>query len=176
MKTAAELCEDLLNCAEQHGEAEGSEVQVGDLEDFFRAAFDLIAPEELGRFWDDLRVAGTVQEIPEYEELAAEVHARGDFANEAKVQATRPGSRADDCEREPVTWDQLAGRIAAMTAVERGGPVQPVADRLVLVSLFLKTGEEAPDGFITATGLHYDLVEVEDVGDGDRMAWYSRRR
>ena len=50
MKTAAELCEGLLSCAGQHGDAEGSEAQIGDLEDFFRVAFDLLTPEQLGRF------------------------------------------------------------------------------------------------------------------------------
>jgi hypothetical protein len=78
MKAAAELCEALLSCAGRHGEAEGSEAQLGDIEDFFRAAYDRLTPEQLGRFWDDPRVAGTVREIPEYEELAAEVHPRGE--------------------------------------------------------------------------------------------------
>src|SRR5262245_19218677 len=38
MKTAEESCERLLSCAEGHGEAEGSAMWIGDLEDFLRAA------------------------------------------------------------------------------------------------------------------------------------------
>jgi hypothetical protein len=88
MTTAAELCEDLLSCAGRHGEAEGSEVQLGDIEDFVRAAYDRLTPEQLGRFWDDPRVAGTVRELPEYAELGAETYPRGEplevTAREAK--------------------------------------------------------------------------------------------
>jgi hypothetical protein len=98
MKTAAELREDLLSCAERHGEAEGSEAQLGDIEDFFRAAYDRLTPEQLGRFWDDPRVAGTVREIPEYEELAGEVSGR-DGSTESTV-----------CEA-----DALLGRTGAMS-------------------------------------------------------------
>jgi hypothetical protein len=85
MRTAAELCEGLLSCAGQHGDAESSEAQIGDIEDFFRAAYDLLTPEQRGRFWDDPRVAGTVREIPEYVGLAAEVYPRGQPSN-ASIQ------------------------------------------------------------------------------------------
>jgi hypothetical protein len=74
MKTAEELCEQLLACAEEHGEAEGSEMWIGDLEDFLRAAFDLLTEGQRERFWDDPRVAGTVQVILEYQELAEEIY------------------------------------------------------------------------------------------------------
>ena len=74
MKTAEESCEQLLSCAEGHGEAEGSETWIGDLEDFLRATFDLLTPEQLARFWDDPRVRGTVQVILEYQELAEEIY------------------------------------------------------------------------------------------------------
>jgi hypothetical protein len=74
MKTAEELCEQLLACAEGHGEAEGSEMWIGDLEDFLRAAFDLLTPEQLARFWADPRVKGTVGVIVEYQELAEEIY------------------------------------------------------------------------------------------------------
>jgi hypothetical protein len=47
---------------------------LGDLEDFLRAAFALLTPEQLGRFWDDPRVQGTVSIIVEYRGLAAEVY------------------------------------------------------------------------------------------------------
>ena len=176
MKTAAERCHCLLSCAEQHGEAEGSEVQLGDIEDFFRTAFDLLTPEQFGRFWDNPRVVGNVREIPEYEELAGEVYAHCDSVNDAEAQPPWPGPVTVDHERRTLTWEQLAERIASMTLGERRTPVQPMADRLALVALFLKIGEEAPDGFTTATGLRFDLAEVEDVGDGDRRAWYSWRR
>jgi hypothetical protein len=74
MKTAPESCESLLSCAEGHGAAEGHQMWIGDLEDFLRAAFALFTPEQLDRFWDDPRVIGTVQDIPEYQELAAAIY------------------------------------------------------------------------------------------------------
>jgi hypothetical protein len=74
MKTAEESCEQLLSCAEGHGEAEGSEMWIGDLEDFLRAALALLTPEQLARFWDDPRVKETVQVILEYQELAEEIY------------------------------------------------------------------------------------------------------
>jgi hypothetical protein len=74
MKTAEESCEQLLSCAEGHGQAEGSETWIGDLEDFLRAAFDLLTPEQLARFWDDPRVKGTVAVIVEYRGLAEEIY------------------------------------------------------------------------------------------------------
>ena len=74
MKTAEESCERLLSCAEGHGEAEGSAMWIGDLEDFLRAALALLTPEQLARFLDDPRVRGTVQDILEYQELAEEIY------------------------------------------------------------------------------------------------------
>ncbi len=118
MKTAAELCEGLLSCAGQHGDAEGSEVQLGDIEDFFRAAFDRLTPEQLGRFWDDPRVAGTVREIPEYEELAGEVYYRdrpseptvreaSDFLPHTRPEADRSTDPVADDQRIPVTFTHV---------------------------------------------------------------------
>ena len=74
MNTAEGLCEQLLSCAEGHGQAEGSEMWIGDLEDFLRAAFDLLTPEQLARFWDDPLVRGTVAAIVEYRGLAVEIY------------------------------------------------------------------------------------------------------
>jgi hypothetical protein len=74
MKTAEECCEQLLSCAEGHGQAEGSEMWIGDLEDFLRAAFDLLTPEQFARFWDDPRVKGNVSIIVEYRGLAAKIY------------------------------------------------------------------------------------------------------
>jgi hypothetical protein len=118
MKTAAELCEALLSCAGRHGDAEGSEAQIGDIEDFLRAAFDLLTPEQLGRFRDDPRVAGTVREIPEYEELAAEVYPRSEPSDDTDraIQGFRGfiGSAADrlavsipDDPKIPVTFTHI---------------------------------------------------------------------
>ena len=53
-------------------------------------------------------------------------------------------------------------------------PAHP-ADGLVLVALDLDDGEEPPADFETATGIFYELSEVEDVGDGRRMAWYFQQ-
>jgi hypothetical protein len=53
-------------------------------------------------------------------------------------------------------------------------PAQP-ADGLVLVALDLDDGEEPPADFETATGVSYRLGEVEDVGEGRRLAWYFRQ-
>jgi len=50
-----------------------------------------------------------------------------------------------------------------------------VADGLVLVALDLDDGEEPPDDFETATGIYYALTEIEDVGEGRRMAWYFQQ-
>jgi hypothetical protein len=125
--------------------------------------------------------------------------------------------------RPPITWQDLARRIAAMTHGQRQKPViyfdeiagqvaQPglrlaeddialdwgtapipsgtyllarsapndevpphPADSLVLVALELHDGEEPPADFETATGVYYQLSEVEDVGDGRRMAWYFQQ-
>ena len=49
------------------------------------------------------------------------------------------------------------------------------ADGLVLVGLDLDEGEEPPADFETATGISYRLSEVEDVGEGRRLAWYFRQ-
>jgi hypothetical protein len=74
MKTASEFCESLLSCAQEHGTAEGYEMWIGDLEDFFRAAFELLTDEQRDRFWDTPAVARTVQDILGYQELAAEIY------------------------------------------------------------------------------------------------------
>jgi hypothetical protein len=49
------------------------------------------------------------------------------------------------------------------------------ADGLVLVALDLDDGEEPPPDFETATGVYYQLSEVEGVGEGRRMAWYFQQ-
>jgi hypothetical protein len=82
MKTAAESCEQLLSCAEGHGEAEGSETWIGDLEDFLRALFGLLTPEQLASFWVDPRVKGTVAIIVEYRGLAAEIYDPGELEDD----------------------------------------------------------------------------------------------
>ena len=53
-------------------------------------------------------------------------------------------------------------------------PAHP-ADGLVLVALDLDDGEEPPADFETATGIYYALSEVEDLGEGRRMAWYFQQ-
>jgi hypothetical protein len=53
-------------------------------------------------------------------------------------------------------------------------PAHP-ADGLVLVALELDDGEEPPDDFETAIGISYRLSEVEDVGEGCRLAWYLQQ-
>jgi hypothetical protein len=123
----------------------------------------------------------------------------------------------------PMTWEDLARRIAAMSHEQRQRPVvdfdeaarhvaQPglrpaendialdrgsaptpggsylptpsaslaeapphPADRLVLVALDLDDGAEPPAEFETATGIYYRRSEVEDVGEGRRMAWYFQQ-
>jgi hypothetical protein len=74
-----------------------------------------------------------------------------------------------------MTWEQLADQIAAMTPEQRREPAQPDADRFVLASVFLNVGEEARSEFHTATGIRYQLDEVENFDDGQGMAWYVRR-
>ena len=49
------------------------------------------------------------------------------------------------------------------------------ADGLVLAALDLDDGEEPPADFETAPGVYYALSEVEDVGEGRRMAWYFQQ-
>ncbi len=49
------------------------------------------------------------------------------------------------------------------------------ADGLVLVALDIDDGEEPPADFETATGVYYRLSEIEDVGEGRRMAWYFQQ-
>jgi hypothetical protein len=122
MKTVTEFCEALLSCAGRHGDAEGSEAQVGDLEDFLRAAYDLLTPEQLGWFWDDPRVAGTVREIPEYEELAAAVYPRSEpsDATDRAAQGSRgcTGSAAD---RSAVSIPDDLKLPVTFTHIERHG-------------------------------------------------------
>ncbi len=45
----------------------------------------------------------------------------------------------------------------------------------MLVALDLDDGEEPPADFETVTGVYYRLREVEDVGEGRRMAWYFQQ-
>jgi hypothetical protein len=45
----------------------------------------------------------------------------------------------------------------------------------VLVALDLDEGEGPPADFETATGIYYALSEVEDLGEGRRMAWYFQQ-
>jgi hypothetical protein len=59
-------------------------------------------------------------------------------------------------------------------ATTQDAPGHP-ADGLVLVALDLDEGEEPPADFETATGVSYRLSEVEDVGEGRRLAWYIRQ-
>jgi hypothetical protein len=64
----------LLLAAEQHGNEGGIEAHLGDVETFFRVAFGLLTPDQLVKFWADNQVRETVQEIPEYEAVAALVN------------------------------------------------------------------------------------------------------
>lgn len=73
------------------------------------------------------------------------------------------------------TWNQLSESIASMTPDQRREPVQPVADRFALAAVPLGNGEEAPETFDTVTGIRYVLDDIEDIGDGRRLAWYLRR-
>ncbi len=59
-------------------------------------------------------------------------------------------------------------------ATTPAAPAHP-GDGLVLVALDLDNGEEPPAEFETATGVYYALSEVEDVGEGRRMAWYFQQ-
>ena len=69
------LCQALLEAAERHGLAtEGTEVAWGDVEELFRAAFDLLTPKQRDHFWQDERVTDIVQVCPEYEAIAAAVY------------------------------------------------------------------------------------------------------
>ena len=45
----------------------------------------------------------------------------------------------------------------------------------MLVALDLDDGGEPPADFEMATGIYYTLSEVEDVGEGRRMAWYFQQ-
>jgi hypothetical protein len=69
------LCEELLAAAEEHGEANGDfEQQLGDVEDFFRAAFSLLTEAPCEVFWNDQRVSSTVYDVPEHRSLALEIY------------------------------------------------------------------------------------------------------
>jgi hypothetical protein len=75
------LCQALLDAAEEHGLAsEGMETSWGDVEELFRAAFELLTPEQLDRFWEDDRVERLVGDCPEYEAIAEAVY--GPFEEE----------------------------------------------------------------------------------------------
>jgi hypothetical protein len=65
----------LLDAAEEHGMAsEGMEMAWGDVEELFRAAFELLTPQQLDRFWKDDRVEELVGECPEYEAISEVVY------------------------------------------------------------------------------------------------------
>jgi hypothetical protein len=69
------FCEALLVAAEEHGEANGDfEYQLGDIEDFFRAAFSLLTEKQFDAFCNDRRVSGIIYDIEEYRELAVEIY------------------------------------------------------------------------------------------------------
>ncbi len=75
------LCRALLDAAEEHGLAtEGAEMAWGDVEEFFRAAFELLTPEQRDRFWKDDRVWRIVEYISEYDAIAEAVY--GPFEEE----------------------------------------------------------------------------------------------
>jgi len=48
--TPQEELQALLDAAERHGDAEGTEAQLGDVEGLLRAAFELLSPEQQQRF------------------------------------------------------------------------------------------------------------------------------
>jgi hypothetical protein len=69
------ICEALLVAAEEHGLAtEGAEMAWGDVEELFRAAFELLTSEQLDRFWKDDRVERLVGDCPEYSAIAEVVY------------------------------------------------------------------------------------------------------
>jgi hypothetical protein len=77
------LCQALLDAAEEHGMAsEGIEMAWGDVEELFRAAFELLTPEQLDRFWEDDRVEGLVGDCPEDEAIAEAVYGPFDEEDE----------------------------------------------------------------------------------------------
>lgn len=62
-----------LDAASQHGDDEGNDVEISDLQDYFQAAFELLTPEQKAAFLKDPRVhdclvASLVIEEPEEEE------------------------------------------------------------------------------------------------------------
>jgi hypothetical protein len=59
-------------------------------------------------------------------------------------------------------------------ATTQEAPAHP-ADGLVLVALELDERSEPTTEFETATGVSYRLSEVEDVGEGRRLAWYFQQ-
>jgi hypothetical protein len=69
------LCEKLLAAAEEHGAANGDyEYQLGDVEDFFRAAFSLLTEKQCDAFWNDARVSSIVYDLPEYQPISMEIY------------------------------------------------------------------------------------------------------
>lgn len=67
------------------------------------------------------------------------------------------------------------GSFFLMQGVTTAAAPKHPADGLVLVALDIDDGEEPPTNFETATGIYYQLSEVEDLGDGRRMAWYFQQ-
>jgi hypothetical protein len=89
------LCQALLNAAEEHGMAsEGMEMAWGDVEDLFRAAFELLTPEQRDRFWEDDRVEGLVGDCPEYEAIAEAVY--GPFEDEDEEDEEGEAEEGDE--------------------------------------------------------------------------------
>jgi hypothetical protein len=74
-----------------------------------------------------------------------------------------------------MTWNQLSESISSMTPEQRRQPVRSVADRFALAAVSLDTGEEAPTAFETVTSARYVLSEIEEIGDGHRLAWYFHK-
>jgi hypothetical protein len=48
-------------------------------------------------------------------------------------------------------------------------------ERICMVAIDLEPGEDAPEEFDTAGGVHFELTEVEDLDDGRQMAWYFQQ-
>ncbi|MHB1558032.1 MAG: hypothetical protein ACYC61_11260 [Isosphaeraceae bacterium] len=73
------LCQALLDAAEAHGLAtEGAEMAWGDVEELFRAAFELLTDEQRDRFWEDERVWWLVGDCPEYDAIAEVIYGPSD--------------------------------------------------------------------------------------------------
>ena len=84
------LCQALLDAAEEHGMArKACEMAWGDVEELFRAAFELLTPKQLERFWEDDRVEGLVGGCPEYEAIAEAVYGAFEEMRTRKTRTTK---------------------------------------------------------------------------------------